>query len=160
MNGGKISAEEAESLQERIARSTQLDSLVDADLVIEAIAEVESARRALFAQLDHQLPDGTIIASNTSSIPIAGLASATKRRERVLGIHFLQAAMRSLARDMAAIRDAYRGGPDEDEVTLDVHRRQLHAMRLPDMPELAKVLDEPAWASRARTSAVRRTRPG
>jgi GntR family transcriptional repressor for pyruvate dehydrogenase complex len=54
----------------------------------------------------------------------------------------LQAAMRSLARDMAAIRDAYRGGPEEDEITLDVHRRQLHAMRLRDMPQLDEVLDE------------------
>lgn len=88
LEGGKISAEEAQALQERISWSTQLESVVDADLVIEAIAEVESAKRALFSQLDHLLPDGTIIASNTSSIPIAGLASATKRRERVLGIHF------------------------------------------------------------------------
>jgi GntR family transcriptional regulator, transcriptional repressor for pyruvate dehydrogenase complex len=54
----------------------------------------------------------------------------------------LQAAMRSLGREMAAIRDAYPGGPDEDDATLDVHRRQLHAMRLGDMAELEKVLDE------------------
>lgn len=54
----------------------------------------------------------------------------------------LQAAMRSLGHEMAAIRDAYRGGPEEDEATLDVHRRQLHAMRLGDIAQLDAVLDE------------------
>ena len=54
----------------------------------------------------------------------------------------LQAAMRALGREMAPIRDAYRGGPDEDGVTLDVHRRQLHAMRLRKMAQLDAVLDE------------------
>lgn len=54
----------------------------------------------------------------------------------------LQAAMRSMGREMAPIRDAYRGGPDEDDLTLDLHRRQLHAMRLRDMAQLDVVLDE------------------
>ncbi|ADB50628.1 FadR/GntR family transcriptional regulator [Conexibacter woesei] len=54
----------------------------------------------------------------------------------------LQAAMRSLGNDIAPIRDAYRGGAEEDELTLDVHRRQLHVMRLRDADALAPILDE------------------
>ncbi len=54
----------------------------------------------------------------------------------------LQSAMRSLGHDLAPVRDAYRGGSEDDDLTLDVHRRQLNAMRLRDMPQLDAVLDE------------------
>jgi len=54
----------------------------------------------------------------------------------------LQAAMRSLEHDLAPIRDAYRGGTEEDDTTLAVHRRQLQAMRDQDTAELDAVLDE------------------
>lgn len=53
----------------------------------------------------------------------------------------LQAAMRTLGHELAPIRDAYAGGSELDDVTLDVHRRQLRAMRLRDASELAGVLD-------------------
>ena len=86
--GGKIAAEEAETLEGRISWSTHFDALEDAELVIEAIAEDEAAKHVVFRQLDHLLPDGARIASNTSSIPIAGLAAATSRPEQVLGLHF------------------------------------------------------------------------
>jgi GntR family transcriptional regulator, transcriptional repressor for pyruvate dehydrogenase complex len=54
----------------------------------------------------------------------------------------LQAAMRTVSHELAPIRDAYPGGPEQDEVTLDIHRRQLHAMRLGDLEALDAVLDE------------------
>src|SRR5262245_4913924 len=88
VKGGKLTDEQAEELEGRISWSTDREALVDSDLVVEAIAEIESAKSALFSQLDHLLPDEVIIASNTSSIPIAGLAAATNRPERVLGLHF------------------------------------------------------------------------
>jgi 3-hydroxybutyryl-CoA dehydrogenase len=88
VKGEKISAEEATAIQERLSWSTDLSALAEADLVIEAIAEVETLKLALFDRLDHLLPDEVMLASNTSSIPIAGLAAATNRPERVLGLHF------------------------------------------------------------------------
>ncbi len=88
VNGGKIAAEEAEALEGRISWSTHLDALENAELVIEAIAEDEAAKHVVFAQLDQLLPEEAMIASNTSSIPIAGLAAATSRPEQVLGLHF------------------------------------------------------------------------
>jgi len=54
----------------------------------------------------------------------------------------LQRAMRSLGHELAPIRDAYPGGPERDDVTLDIHRRQLHAMRVRDLERLDEVLDE------------------
>lgn len=60
----------------------------DADLVIEAIVENLDVKRKLFSQLDQHAPAKTIFASNTSSIPIADIASSTKRTDRFGGLHF------------------------------------------------------------------------
>ena len=66
-----------------------------------------------------------------------------KAQREVLLLHSpLQRAMRLVGQELAPIRDAYRGGPDQDDVTLDVHRRQLHAMRVHDLRVLDAVLDE------------------
>jgi 3-hydroxybutyryl-CoA dehydrogenase len=85
---GKLDADGAEDLQSRIAWTRDLDALSGADLVIEAIIEDPMAKGAMFAQLDELLPDSSLLASNTSSIPIAQLASWTQHRDRVLGLHF------------------------------------------------------------------------
>jgi 3-hydroxybutyryl-CoA dehydrogenase len=88
VEGGKRSRDEADALLERVTWSSDADSLGDAQLVIEAVVEDTEAKVAVFRQLDELLPEGVAIASNTSSIPIAGLASSTSRPERVLGLHF------------------------------------------------------------------------
>ena len=85
---GRLSHDDAAALVERIEWSTDLEALAGADLVVEAIVEDEQIKAKAFEQLDAVLPPETIIASNTSSIPIAGLAAATRRPERVLGLHF------------------------------------------------------------------------
>src|SRR5919197_1116862 len=88
VRGGKIEPEAAGELQERITFSTELDSLHGSELVIEAIVEDFEVKRKMFRLLDDALDDAVILASNTSSIPIAGLAAATHRPQRVLGLHF------------------------------------------------------------------------
>ena len=88
VSGGKRSSEEAEALLARITWSHQLDSIADAELVIEAVVEDAEIKVKTFAELDRLLADDVVIASNTSSIPIAGLAASTGRPERVLGLHF------------------------------------------------------------------------
>ena len=62
---------------------------VDADLAIEAATEDLSVKRAIFEALDAQMPDRTILASNTSSISITTLGAATKRADRIIGMHFM-----------------------------------------------------------------------
>jgi 3-hydroxybutyryl-CoA dehydrogenase len=71
-----------------LARVTPVDDLVAADLMIEAVVEDEAVKRDLFERADGVLHAETILASNTSSIPITSLASATKRPDRVIGMHF------------------------------------------------------------------------
>ena len=88
VKGGKLVDGEARALVERIDWSTELDALGGSELVVEAIVEDEAAKLEMFRALDDVLPEQTILASNTSSIPIAGLAAATGRPDRVLGLHF------------------------------------------------------------------------
>ncbi|HYF24184.1 MAG TPA: 3-hydroxybutyryl-CoA dehydrogenase [Baekduia sp.] len=72
----------------RIAHTTDLDDLRATDAVIEAVLEDPKVKGQLFQRLDQALPDATFLASNTSSIPIAEIASWTRRPDRVLGLHF------------------------------------------------------------------------
>jgi 3-hydroxybutyryl-CoA dehydrogenase len=85
---GKLTDDEAADLVGRIDWSTDLGALSEADLVVEAIVEDEEVKARTFAALDGVVGPETILASNTSSIPIAGLAAATGRPDRVLGLHF------------------------------------------------------------------------
>jgi len=85
---GRLSEEDAVALVERIEWSTDLEALSGADLVVEAIVEDEDVKTRTFRELDEVLRPEAILASNTSSIPIAGLAAATGRPDRVLGLHF------------------------------------------------------------------------
>jgi 3-hydroxybutyryl-CoA dehydrogenase len=85
---GKLTDDDAAALVERIDWSTDLDALAETELVVEAIVEDEEVKTRTFSALDDVVGAGTILASNTSSIPIAGLAAATGRPDRVLGLHF------------------------------------------------------------------------
>jgi 3-hydroxybutyryl-CoA dehydrogenase len=85
---GKLSEAEAADLVARIHWSTDLEALSGAELVVEAIVEDEAVKVPLFKRLDATMAPEAILASNTSSIPIAGLAAATGRPEQVLGLHF------------------------------------------------------------------------
>jgi 3-hydroxybutyryl-CoA dehydrogenase len=85
---GKLEPADAAELRDRVAWTTDLDALAGCELVIEAIVEDQAIKAAVFARLDELLDEDALIASNTSSIPIAQLASATSHRERVLGLHF------------------------------------------------------------------------
>ena len=85
----KMTEAEAEQGRSRLKGSTNLGAAVaSADLVIEAVPEHMELKRSLFGQIDAAAPDHAILASNTSSLPITEIASATTRAPRVLGMHF------------------------------------------------------------------------
>jgi 3-hydroxybutyryl-CoA dehydrogenase len=86
---GKLSAADRNATLGRLAATTTLDSLADADYVIEAIVEDVDAKRALFRRLDELVQADAILASNTSSISITTLGAATRRPDKVLGMHFM-----------------------------------------------------------------------
>ncbi len=73
---------------EVLARITPVEGLVPADLMIEAVVEDAAVKRDIFARADVVLPAPAVLASNTSSIPIASLAEATTRPDKVIGMHF------------------------------------------------------------------------
>jgi 3-hydroxybutyryl-CoA dehydrogenase len=85
---GKFSAEERDAIYGRITPSTTLEDLSRADLVIEAVFEKLEVKREVLARLDAICRPETILASNTSSISITKLAAATKRPDKVIGMHF------------------------------------------------------------------------
>jgi 3-hydroxybutyryl-CoA dehydrogenase len=88
VRGGKLDAGQAADLSARIGWTTDLRALADGDLVVEAIVEDPELKGRMFRELDQLLPEEALLASNTSSIPIAQLASWTRRPQRVLGLHF------------------------------------------------------------------------
>ncbi len=83
----RITQEDADAIVGRI--STSVDRVYDADIVIEAIIEDLETKKELFSDLDKNCPPGTILASNTSSIPITDIATATNRPDKVIGMHFM-----------------------------------------------------------------------
>ncbi|PRZ16554.1 3-hydroxybutyryl-CoA dehydrogenase [Laceyella sediminis] len=87
---GKLSAEEREAILGRISLTTDLAVAgQDADLVIEAVVEKMEVKAEIFTRLDEYCPSHTILASNTSSLPITEIAAATRRPEQVIGMHFM-----------------------------------------------------------------------
>jgi 3-hydroxybutyryl-CoA dehydrogenase len=92
VKGGKLESADADALRERVEWTTDLDRLADCDLVIEAVVEDPAVKGKVFKLLSSLLAPDAIIASNTSSIPIAELASWSEHRERVLGLHFFSPA--------------------------------------------------------------------
>jgi 3-hydroxybutyryl-CoA dehydrogenase len=86
---GKLTASDRDAAMGRLSTATSIDQLGDADYVVEAIVEHAEAKRALFTSLDTITRPDVILSSNTSSISITLLGAATKRPDRVLGMHFM-----------------------------------------------------------------------
>jgi 3-hydroxybutyryl-CoA dehydrogenase len=86
---GKMKAEEKAAIVSRIQPVRDLSEARNADLAIEAVFEDLEVKKEVFKELDAICPPHAILASNTSALPIAAMASATKRPDKVLGLHFM-----------------------------------------------------------------------
>ena len=86
---GKLAAADRDAALGRLSTGSDLDALADVDYVVEAIAEDAAAKTAVFQRLDAITQPHVILSSNTSSISITILGAATKRPEKVLGMHFM-----------------------------------------------------------------------
>jgi len=85
----KLTAADRDAALGRLSTGSDLDALADADYVVEAIAEMVDAKTDVFRRLDAITPPHVILSSNTSSISITVLGAATKRPDKVLGMHFM-----------------------------------------------------------------------
>lgn len=107
----KMTADEKAAALARIATTTELASLGDCDLIIEAATENLDLKLKIFAQIDAVAKPGAIIASNTSSISITKLAAATARAGQVIGMHFFNPvpmmALVELIRGLQTSDDTY-----------------------------------------------------
>jgi 3-hydroxybutyryl-CoA dehydrogenase len=89
---GKRTQEEADGIRGNVSATTHLGELVDADLVIESVVEDLAVKKDLFAELDSICKPDTILATNTSTLPVVEMAMATGRPDQVCGIHFFNPA--------------------------------------------------------------------
>ncbi len=85
----KMTEEEKQAVLSRIKLSTDLADGKDADFVVEAVTENMAIKSDIFKKLDEICPAHTVLASNTSSLPITEIAAVTKRPEKVIGMHFM-----------------------------------------------------------------------
>jgi 3-hydroxybutyryl-CoA dehydrogenase len=86
---GRITGDEKAAVLKRIKGTADLKVGADADLVIEAVVEKMEVKEMLFRSLDEICPAHTILASNTSSLPITAIAAVTSRPDKVIGMHFM-----------------------------------------------------------------------
>ncbi|HEX8929111.1 MAG TPA: 3-hydroxyacyl-CoA dehydrogenase NAD-binding domain-containing protein, partial [Actinomycetota bacterium] len=107
---GRISPEDRAATVERIAATTNLDAAAEAELVVEAVFEEIEVKREVFRRLDKLAPEGAVLATNTSAIPITAIAAATARPEWVVGTHFFSPV------PMMALCELVRGYKTSDDV--------------------------------------------
>jgi 3-hydroxybutyryl-CoA dehydrogenase len=119
-----------------LARIAPVDDLVPADLLIEAVVEDADVKRGLFARADELLQPEAILASNTSSIPIASLAAATSRPDRVIGMHFFNPV------PVMRLVEVIRGRETSNETAAAIVELTIELGKVP-----AEVRDSPGFVS-------------
>jgi 3-hydroxybutyryl-CoA dehydrogenase len=97
-----------------LARVNAVDDLVAADLMIEAVVEDAEVKEDVFRRADATLPEDAVLASNTSSIPISSLAAATKRPDKVIGMHFFNPV------PVLKLVEVVRGRDTSDETSREI----------------------------------------
>jgi 3-hydroxybutyryl-CoA dehydrogenase len=108
---GRLDAVEKDAIRARISPSLSLQAAADCDLVVEAVLEQEPVKTQVFARLDEICPPATVLASNTSSIPITTLGAATGRPEKVVGMHFFNPV------PVMTLMEVIRGALTDDATT-------------------------------------------
>jgi 3-hydroxybutyryl-CoA dehydrogenase len=128
----RLKAEEKQAIVARIRTVTGMEQLAEADLVVEAVTEDLSVKQDVFRQLDELTKPDAILASNTSSISITKLGAATRRPDKVIGMHFMNPV------PVMKLVEIIRGIATSDETHRAVHELTLKLDKTPlecnDMP--------------------------
>jgi 3-hydroxybutyryl-CoA dehydrogenase len=111
---GKLSSDDRAGAISRIRATTAMDHVAHAELVVEAVVENLGVKQQVFAELDRLTAPSAILASNTSSISITKLGAATKRPDKVIGMHFMNPV------PLMALVEIIRGQATSDETMATV----------------------------------------
>ncbi|MDR4928986.1 3-hydroxybutyryl-CoA dehydrogenase [Peribacillus sp. YIM B13472] len=122
---GKMESGEKDAILSRLTSSTNLKNAATVDLVIEAAVENMEIKTKIFAELDEITPQHVILASNTSSLPITEIAAATKRPEKVIGMHFMNPV------PVMKLVEVIRGLATSDEVYKEVEKMAESLNKVP-----------------------------
>ena len=110
VKSGRLTSDDVETRMGKITPTTKLEDLKDCDLIIEAVFENMDLKKEIFAKLDGFMKEGAILASNTSALNLDEIASATKRPEMVIGLHFFSPA------NVMKLLEVVRGEKTSNEV--------------------------------------------
>ncbi len=151
---GKMSEDQKKEILGRIKGTTNMADLKDVDLVIEAVLEDLNLKKAVFKELDGICKPETILATNTSSMSITEIAVATKRPDKVVGMHFFNPV--PLMRLVEVIR-AYQTSDETVQITTDLAKKMgketievkkdspgfvVNRIMIPHMIEAVKIVEE------------------
>lgn len=133
---GRMSAEDKDASLARIIQSTSIQDAKDCDLVVEAAVENMAIKAKIFKDLDEICPAHTILASNTSSLPITEIAAATNRPAQVIGMHFMNPV------PVMKLVEVIRGLATTDEVYSVIKETSIKLGKVP-----VEVKDVPGFVS-------------
>jgi 3-hydroxybutyryl-CoA dehydrogenase len=150
---GKMTADDKAATLGRIRGTTRMEELSDADFIIEAAFEAMDVKKQLFAELDGLTRKDVVLGTNTSSLSITEIATATKRPEKVVGVHFFNPV--PLMRLVEIVRGQLTGseavavaaevakklGKESVEVKVDVPAFIVNRLMVPHFIEAMKLLE-------------------
>jgi len=151
---GKMTADDKAAVMGRIKGTTKMEDLKDADFIIEAALEVMDLKKQIFAELDELAGKDVILSTNTSSMSITEIATATKRPDKVAGLHFFNPV--PLMRLVEIVRGHNTGdatvataaevvrrlGKESIEVKMDVPAFVVNRLMVPHFIEAMKLLEQ------------------
>ena len=151
---GKMTAEQKSAVLGKIKGTTKMEDLKDVDFIVEVIIEVMDVKKKVFAELDELTRKDVILSSNTSSMSITEIATATKRPDKVVGMHFFNPVplMRlveivrgySTSDETVAITAdlTKKLGKESVEVKVDVPAFIVNRLMIPHFIEAMKLLEQ------------------
>ncbi|MFZ7112943.1 MAG: 3-hydroxyacyl-CoA dehydrogenase family protein [Desulfatiglandales bacterium] len=151
---GKMTAEDKSAVMGRIKPTTKMEDLKDVDFVIEAVLEIMDLKKQIFAELDELTRKDVILGTNTSSMSITEIATATKRPEKVMGVHFFNPV--PLMRLVELVRGQFTAdetvavaaevskkmGKESVEVKVDVPAFLVNRLMMPHFVEAMSLLEQ------------------
>ena len=151
---GKMAADQKNAIMGRIKGTTDMGAMKDADFIVEVVVEVMAIKKKVFAELDEITKPDVILSSNTSSMSLTEMATATKRPDKVVGMHFFNPVplmklvevirgMRTSDETVATTIDLTRKfGKEPVEVRVDIPGFLVNRLMVPHFIEAIKLFEQ------------------